>query len=285
MLTRHSGRRILNLQTSLALVNSSRPTQPKVEADMPALRELFVHPALEGLPNLTNVPISGVLTKEKLAKLASRIGMREIIRWKPKNVRFAPSFCCTNAYNFQDLQPGGLWYRGGAKHVLICCCGSVGAAERRRCSCGGSKTEDFEASGDILAGTELDGVGVEYVQYHNRPVAWVKKIIPALLLRHVQSVKLKHLDTRTLWRDMPSVQQFSSESRSQLAFLDHRNKAAECPTWGNVVGFAPISTECHLHFNRVRLSKYELCAHALFLQSTKYKGPNSLRKLRGFPCL
>jgi len=37
---------------------------------------------------LSDVPLSEVLSKRRLAGLAQSIGMQEIIRWTPKDVRF-----------------------------------------------------------------------------------------------------------------------------------------------------------------------------------------------------
>ncbi|TVY84052.1 hypothetical protein LSUE1_G002693 [Lachnellula suecica] len=79
------GRRILTLQTNLALVNSSvaTQTQSKNPSDN---RVPFNHPALEGLANLSDTPVGSVLTKERLAGLATQMGMRDIMRWQPRMV-------------------------------------------------------------------------------------------------------------------------------------------------------------------------------------------------------
>lgn len=77
----YTGRRILNLQTTLALVHSSVP--PSL-----ATASQETNPALHGLANLSGVQLGEILTKKRLAKLATQIGMQEIMRWKPKNVRY-----------------------------------------------------------------------------------------------------------------------------------------------------------------------------------------------------
>lgn len=87
-----AGRRIYNLQTSLALIHkySSNPSlAPDSYGRVP-----FQHPALEGLENLTEESKS--LTTEtknqarkRLAQLAERYGFGNVIRWKPKRVRWA----------------------------------------------------------------------------------------------------------------------------------------------------------------------------------------------------
>jgi len=75
------GRRIVNMQTTLALLQS--PVTIKTE-DPQDPRQPYTHPALEGLPNLTNTSIDHSLGKKRLASLASQMGMVDIIRWVPR---------------------------------------------------------------------------------------------------------------------------------------------------------------------------------------------------------
>ncbi|TAQ83971.1 hypothetical protein B7494_g7697 [Chlorociboria aeruginascens] len=75
------GRRILNLQTSLELLYSSEIQRQASRKSFDDDRVPFTHPALDGLVNLTNVPLSEVLNKSRMAQLAGRMGMREILRW------------------------------------------------------------------------------------------------------------------------------------------------------------------------------------------------------------
>ncbi|KAK0117844.1 hypothetical protein ONS95_012166 [Cadophora gregata] len=79
------GRRILNLQTNIALLQSPTANQTQSLADPSDDRLHFTHPALDGLPNLTDAPISEILTKDRLGQLATQMGMREIMRWTPRN--------------------------------------------------------------------------------------------------------------------------------------------------------------------------------------------------------
>jgi large subunit ribosomal protein L15 len=81
-----TGRRVLNLQTNLVLLHSPTATKTQSLPDPSDDRIPFTHPALEGLANLSNVPIGEVLTKTRIAGFATLIGMREIIRWQPKDV-------------------------------------------------------------------------------------------------------------------------------------------------------------------------------------------------------
>lgn len=85
-----TGRRILNLQTTLALLHSPVATQTQSLPDPQDGNQPFTHPALEGLANLGDVQVGDVLTKKRLARLATQMGIPEIMRWKPKNVRSMP---------------------------------------------------------------------------------------------------------------------------------------------------------------------------------------------------
>ncbi|KAL2062676.1 hypothetical protein VTL71DRAFT_5748 [Oculimacula yallundae] len=80
------GRRILNMQTNIALIHSPTATKTQSAADPSDDRLHFAHPALEGLQNLTDAPISEILTKDRLGPLATQMGMREIMRWTPRNL-------------------------------------------------------------------------------------------------------------------------------------------------------------------------------------------------------
>jgi large subunit ribosomal protein L15 len=85
-----AGRRIINLQATIALLHSPIATQTQTLSAADGKdqldREPFRHPALEGLANLTNTPISVILTKQRLAQLGTQAGLREVLRWKPKMV-------------------------------------------------------------------------------------------------------------------------------------------------------------------------------------------------------
>ncbi|RDW95076.1 RNase III protein [Coleophoma crateriformis] len=79
------GRRILNMQTSLALLHSPLSTSTQSEPSANDPREPFRHTALEGLRNLADVNVSKVLTKERLGNLAVQMGLSQVVRWKPKS--------------------------------------------------------------------------------------------------------------------------------------------------------------------------------------------------------
>ncbi|KAF2815985.1 uncharacterized protein BDZ99DRAFT_432860 [Mytilinidion resinicola] len=76
------GRRVISLQTSLALLNStpsSTPAAPDAYNRVPV-----AHPALAGLGGLTAETKAEVLSKARLAGLAERYGLDKVTRWKPK---------------------------------------------------------------------------------------------------------------------------------------------------------------------------------------------------------
>lgn len=76
----------MTLQTNLALVNSPIATKTQLGRDPNDGRVAFTHPALEGLENLSNTPLSEVLTISRVAGLATQLGMKDIIRWQPRLV-------------------------------------------------------------------------------------------------------------------------------------------------------------------------------------------------------
>jgi dsRNA-specific ribonuclease len=83
------GRRIVSLQTSLALLNSPQAT-PLPAKDNHG-RQPYTHPALDGLPGLTHEAKDSVLDKSRLAPIAQRYGLDKVTRWKPKEVCLYPA--------------------------------------------------------------------------------------------------------------------------------------------------------------------------------------------------
>lgn len=105
------GRRILNLQTNIALLQSPVANQTQSSADPSDDRLHFAHPALDGLANLTDAPISEILTKERLGPLATEMGMRVIMRWTPRNVSFfcwKPVNCKSNDDQVHKMESSGI---------------------------------------------------------------------------------------------------------------------------------------------------------------------------------
>ncbi|KAF2265126.1 hypothetical protein CC78DRAFT_515948 [Lojkania enalia] len=77
------GRRIVSLQTSLALIHSPQAPQT-LEVDVHG-RTPYQHAALNGLQGLTPEAKDTVLSKDRLAPIAERYGLDKVTRWKPKN--------------------------------------------------------------------------------------------------------------------------------------------------------------------------------------------------------
>lgn len=83
------GRRIVELQTSLALIAAPQPFQwPRDDNGIPVPDEFgrkpYLHPALNGLQGLTEEAQDTVLSKQRLSKLAERYGLDKVTRWTPK---------------------------------------------------------------------------------------------------------------------------------------------------------------------------------------------------------
>ncbi|KAF2096111.1 hypothetical protein NA57DRAFT_78883 [Rhizodiscina lignyota] len=77
------GKRIVDLQLSLALLNAPKVPLPTETHDEYG-RALYHHPALETLDNLTNFTKTEAVDKKRLARLAEQYGLPGVIRWKPK---------------------------------------------------------------------------------------------------------------------------------------------------------------------------------------------------------
>lgn len=73
------GKRILEFQTSLALLNS--PSTPATRVNS---QHVFKHPALEGVENISTLSRHNVLAPSRLAQLAMSYGVDKVIRWKPR---------------------------------------------------------------------------------------------------------------------------------------------------------------------------------------------------------
>lgn len=85
------GRRIVELQTSQALISSPQENQwPRDSNGLPMNDEFgrkpYLHPALNGVQGLTAEAESLVLSKERLAQIAERYNLDKVTRWKPKRV-------------------------------------------------------------------------------------------------------------------------------------------------------------------------------------------------------
>ena len=81
------GRRIVALQASLNIIMSdaSRDASSVVPSD-PYGRIPFKPPALEGLESLTEDSLFDVIDTQRIAPLAHKYGLAQVIRWLPKKV-------------------------------------------------------------------------------------------------------------------------------------------------------------------------------------------------------
>ncbi|KAJ5947893.1 hypothetical protein N7466_000908 [Penicillium verhagenii] len=77
------GKRIVQLQTSLALAQSAKITTDAPKADQHG-RVPFSHPALEGLGNLSSTTKSFLTDRTKMAELARKYEMQKVVRWEPR---------------------------------------------------------------------------------------------------------------------------------------------------------------------------------------------------------
>ncbi|KAI9765514.1 MAG: hypothetical protein M1840_007340 [Geoglossum simile] len=81
------GKRIVQLQTTLAIINSPSSgilETPAATSEGAAERTPFTHPALTGLESLSVMKVDEILEKGRLAQLGNRYGLASVIRWKPK---------------------------------------------------------------------------------------------------------------------------------------------------------------------------------------------------------
>ena len=81
------GKRIVDLQTSLELVHSPLGVKTSITADHYG-RMPFQHPALDGLGGLNETSRAHMLDRDRIAGVAERYGMLNVIRWRPKKVYF-----------------------------------------------------------------------------------------------------------------------------------------------------------------------------------------------------
>lgn len=83
------GRRIVDLQTSQALINAPQEKEwPRDNKGIPLPdnygRKPYLHPALAGLQGLTEEAQGAVLSKARLSQIAEGYGLDKVTRWKPK---------------------------------------------------------------------------------------------------------------------------------------------------------------------------------------------------------
>ena len=82
------GKRILELQTSLALLSTGKRINNDIPPDPHArFRKPFQHPSLDGVEALLGGAAAYFLHHKAISTLAAGYGIPEIVRWWPKKVR------------------------------------------------------------------------------------------------------------------------------------------------------------------------------------------------------
>jgi large subunit ribosomal protein L15 len=90
---RIAGKRIVDLQTTLALLTASTSVRHLKDTKDPFGRQPFEHPALEQIECLNGGARDVYTHHKQLSTLAQRYGLQDVVRWVPKKVR---SLCQTN---------------------------------------------------------------------------------------------------------------------------------------------------------------------------------------------
>lgn len=81
----YTGKRIVELQTSLALVHLPSPKHATSQADEYG-RTPFEHPALQSVDKLGVYAKLRYTDKKRVAQLAKNYGLDTVVRWKPRDV-------------------------------------------------------------------------------------------------------------------------------------------------------------------------------------------------------
>lgn len=94
---RTSGKRMVYLQTSFALLNA--PPPPPVETARKRVdsygRRPFLNPALYGIEDVSHYSKEQLLDERRLSQIAqSRYGLADVVRWKPRQVHLYSAAAC-----------------------------------------------------------------------------------------------------------------------------------------------------------------------------------------------
>jgi len=84
------GKRIVDLQSSLAILSSHPATGSPAPPSDSFEREPFQHPALESIPRLTEAVRKDVTSRKRISDIAQRYGLLSVLRWKPKKASDLP---------------------------------------------------------------------------------------------------------------------------------------------------------------------------------------------------
>jgi hypothetical protein len=93
------GKRIVELQASLGLAQDNPKTRLSDVPKDQFGRKPFVHPALEGLSNLSDSTKRDYLDRLRLAGLAKSYGLPQVMRWSPRMVSFLPLCVCVCCFS------------------------------------------------------------------------------------------------------------------------------------------------------------------------------------------
>ena len=158
ILTSHSiGRRIVNLQTSLALLNQESGVV--IPPDLHN-REPFRHPAADLLPALTEQSRLNSTNRNRMARLADTFGLMSVLRWRPRKVGFLSSVdLVRNLLLYLGLRSRRIWLRTSSFTGTLRHCRSDRLAKRRRGSC------------QTRSGTNTEQPGTEMMRLH--PVLYI----------------------------------------------------------------------------------------------------------------
>lgn len=84
------GRRILVLEAARFIMSMPASSNPTSAAADSYGRVPFEHPDLERLNRLLEQPVPDVLNLDAVATLARQAGLVQVLRWKPRMVRYGP---------------------------------------------------------------------------------------------------------------------------------------------------------------------------------------------------
>ncbi|MCJ1285463.1 hypothetical protein MMC26_004803 [Xylographa opegraphella] len=84
------GKRIVDLQSSLAILSSHAATGSPAPPPDSFEREQYQHPALDSIPQLTEEVRKDITSRKRISDIAQRYGLLSVLRWKPKKASDLP---------------------------------------------------------------------------------------------------------------------------------------------------------------------------------------------------
>jgi hypothetical protein len=126
-----TGKRILELQVSLALLSTGKGSKTLPGYADPLGRVPFQHPALDGAEALMGTATGYYLHHKQISVLAESYGIPELVRWWPYRVRRSLQRRRSEANTTAEEQPGRIWLRYGLHTSGPCYTGRNRAGARR----------------------------------------------------------------------------------------------------------------------------------------------------------